>query len=238
MNVDAMVEAGLRRSAVAGAAHPYGEQRACSVVGRIHLLVVGCHPVVCAGLRQFLHGSERIGIVGEAEFVRDAVRLACRLRPEVVLLDGQPPDMFAAEAVKRIRGVSPRSKIVVFAAAVTPAAVVEADQLAVAGLLGKQATGPQILHVITLVAAGEAVRDDIMLDALRRAAEKLHGPQLTVREYQIVCRAALGESNAQIAEAIHLAPNTVKSYLQNALPKLGARNRVEAVAKLCELGLL
>ena len=73
---------------------------------------------------------------------------------------------------------------------------------------------------------------------LLSVADKLHGSPLTPREHEIIRRAARGESNVEIAGAIYLAPTTVKSYLQSALWKLGARNRVEAVFKLSELRIL
>ncbi|MGZ8481878.1 MAG: response regulator transcription factor [Candidatus Limnocylindria bacterium] len=102
----------------------------------------------------------------------------------------------------------------------------------------KDSSPEQFVEVIEKVAAGETVVGRIDDDALRRAAEKLHGPALTRREYEILRHAAMGESNAEIGRAIYLAPTTGKSYLQSALRKLDARNRVEAVAKLSDLGLL
>ena len=70
------------------------------------------------------------------------------------------------------------------------------------------------------------------------SAARLPGPRLTAREYEVLRRVALGETNPEIAEMLGLSRNTVKSYLQTAMQKLGARNRVDAIVRANEYGLL
>jgi two-component system nitrate/nitrite response regulator NarL len=205
---------------------------------QIDLLVVDGCPVVHQGVRLFMEHSDRIVIDDHAYTGQEAVDLARRSRPDLVLVDPFLPDMLLGEVVRRIRAVSPASKIVVFAAHVTPTVHDEAAGLGVHGFLGKDATPEHFVDVITRVANGEVLADPMNHEVLRRAAEKLRCTPLTPREHEILRRAARGESNAEIAKAIFLAPTTVKSYLQSALRKLGARNRVEAVFKLSELRLL
>ena len=207
-------------------------------VRAIDLLIVDGHPVVRQGLRLFLGGRDRMRIVADAQTGEEAVAAARRLRPDVVLLDPWLADLLPADAVGRVRAVAPAARIVFFAAQVTPTLRDATDRLGVHGVVGKDTTAERLLEVIERVAAGEVVTDPPRREALRRAAEKLRGTPLTPREHQILRRAAHGESNAEIAKAIHLAPTTVKSYLQSALRKLDARNRVEAVFKLGELRLL
>ena len=207
-------------------------------VGAVGLLVVDSHPIVRQGLRHFLGGEDRVRIVDDAATGEEGVRLARHLRPDVALVDPWLADLLAADVVARMRGASPGTRVVLFAAYVTPTLREAADRLGVAGVVGKDISAERLLDVIERVANGEVVTDLPRREALRTAAEKLRGTPLTPREHQILCRAAQGESNAEIAEAIYLAPTTVKSYLQSALRKLGARNRVEAVFKLSELRLL
>lgn len=204
----------------------------------VGLLVVDSHPVVRQGLRLFLGEGERVRIVADAGSGEEAVRLACRHLPGVVLLDPWLADLLPADIVGRLRGVSPATRIVFFAEHVTPTLREVAERLGVHGVIGKDTTAERLVDVVERVAAGEVVTDPPRGEALRRAAEKLNCAPLTPREHEILRRAAHGESNAEIASAIHLAPTTVKSYLQSALRKLGARNRVEAVFKLSELRLL
>lgn len=205
---------------------------------KISLLVVDEHPVVQFGVCLFAQGSDRFRQVSCAASGEEAVATARRERPDVALLDSCLPDLLLAEAVRRLRAVSPSTKVVVFATHLTPTVREEAARLDVRGLLGKDASSSHFLDVITRVCAGEVLMEPAQDDGLRRAAAKLRCAPLTPREHEIIRRAARGESNAEIAKAIYLAPTTVKSYLQSALSKLDARNRVEAVFKLSELGLL
>jgi two-component system nitrate/nitrite response regulator NarL len=204
----------------------------------LHVLIVDPHPVVQHGVRMVLEDTERVRVATAADTGQEAIEVARRERPDMVLLDPWLPDMLMAEAVTRIRAVSPGSKIVVFASHLTPTIREEAAHLEVNGVLGKDASPERLLDAIERVARGELIADPIENELLRRAGDKLHCAPLTPREHEILRRAARGESNAEIARAIYLAPTTVKSYLQCALRKLGARNRVEAVFKLSELRLL
>ena len=204
----------------------------------VSVLVVDDHPVVHQGVRQLLEPLAGVEIVEEASSGEAAIAAARRHAPDMVLLDARLPDMLPDEAVRRLGVVSPRTRIVIFTAHATPKMLEELRHLRIHGFVRKESTPEEFVTVIERVAAGETVPGGIPEDALRRAAEKLNGPTLTTREYEVLRRAAMGESNAEIGQAIYLAPTTVKSYLQSALQKLDARNRVEAVAKLSELGLL
>jgi DNA-binding NarL/FixJ family response regulator len=203
----------------------------------IDLLVVDGHPVVLEGLRGFL-ATASVRIVADAATGEEAVRLARALQPRVALLDPWLPDLLPADVVEGIRAASPATRIVFFACEVTPSLLELAEDLGVGGVLGKDTTAQRLLEVVIRVGQGEVVADPVRAEALRRAAEKLRCTPLTPREHETLCRAAHGASNADIADALHLAPTTVKSYLQSALRKLGARNRAEAVHILGELRLL
>jgi two-component system nitrate/nitrite response regulator NarL len=205
---------------------------------RITVMLVDEQPIVQLGVSLIAKESERPCRLVEATSGEAAIELARRERPDLVLLDPSLGDLLLAEAVRRIGAVSPASRIIVFPAHITPSIREEAARLGVHGLLGKDASPTQFLSTVEAVARGERMLEDEQRDALRRAAAKLNCAPLTPREHEIIRRAARGESNAEIARAIFLAPTTVKSYVQSALGKLEARNRVEAVFKLSELRLL
>jgi len=205
---------------------------------RITVMLVDEQPIVQLGVSLIAKESERPCRMIEASGGEAAIDLARRERPDLVLLDPSLADLLLAEAVRRIGAVSPASRIVIFPAHITPSIREEAARLGVHGLLGKDATPAHFLATIETVARGERMLEVEERDALRRAAAKLNCAPLTPREHEIIRRAARGESNAEIASAIFLAPTTVKSYVQSALGKLEARNRVEAVFKLSELRLL
>ncbi len=204
----------------------------------IGVLVVDAHPVIHLGLAMLVGPESRIRIIGSAHSGQDGVDAARRERPDVVLVDPSLPDMLLADAVQRLRAVSPGARIVLFPERVTPTLRDDAAVLDVDGCVGKDAGEERLVGALMRAASGEPVGGPRMDEALQAAASKLRRPPLTRREHEILRRVARGESNAEIAAVVFLAPTTVKSYLQSALRKLGARNRVEAVFKLGELGLL
>lgn len=225
-----MLEMDARATSVDVRSHP--------PLRRVTLLVVDAQPVVQLGVRLVAAESTRQCEIVEAASGEEAIEVARRLRPDVVLLDPFLDDMMLAEAVGRLRAVSPASRVVLFAAHVSPSLREEAVILGVHGLLGKDAAPDRFRETVERVILGETLLEPEESDVLRRAAAKLNCAPLTPREHEIIRRAARGESNAEIASAIFLAPTTVKSYVQSALGKLEARNRVEAVFKLSELRLL
>jgi DNA-binding NarL/FixJ family response regulator len=204
----------------------------------LRLLVVDEHPVVRYGVRQFADSSGIIGVVDEAASGAEAIDSARRSGQDLALMDAWLPDMLLAEAVSRLRGVSPSTRVLVFASHVSPLIRDQMTRLEVQGFLRKAASLKQFTEAVSRAALGETIADTDHREDLRRAAARLLYAPLTAREYEILQLAARGDSNAEIASAIYLAPTTVKSYLQSALQKLGARNRVEAVFKLSELRLL
>jgi two-component system nitrate/nitrite response regulator NarL len=205
---------------------------------RIRILVVDHHPVVQHGVRLFLEGHPRFTVSASAETGARAVAEARRERPDVALLEPWLPDMLLEELVEHLRASSPNTRLVVFASQVSPTLREQVARLGVHGLLDKGASAEDIAAMVARVSAGETVTPPLSDSVLRQAAAKLHCATLTAREHEILRLAARGASNSEIASEIYLAPTTVKSYLQSALAKLGARNRVEAVYKLGAVGLL
>jgi two-component system nitrate/nitrite response regulator NarL len=208
------------------------------VARRTSILVVDHHPVVQHGVRVFLDGEPRFTVVATAETGAGAITQARHARPDVALLEPWLPDMLLGELVERLRASSPNTRLIAFASQVTPTLRDEVGWLGIQGLLGKGAAAEDVAAMVARVAAGETVTPPPSDSFLRQAADKLHCAVLTAREHEILRLAARGASNSEIASEIYLAPTTVKSYLQSALAKLGARNRVEAVYKLGAVGLL
>jgi two-component system nitrate/nitrite response regulator NarL len=205
---------------------------------RITILLADEQPIVQLGVSLIAKDSPRPCRLIWAAGGEEAIETARRECPDIVLLDPSLGDVTLPDAVRRIAAVSPPSRVILFPAHVTPSISEEAARLDVHGLLGKDAAPSRFLFTLEAVARGERILEDEQGDSLRRAAAKLNCAPLTPREHEIIRRAARGESNAEIASAIFLAPTTVKSYVQSALGKLEARNRVEAVFKLAELRLL
>jgi two-component system nitrate/nitrite response regulator NarL len=207
----------------------------------VRVLVVDDHPVVHDGVAMLVERTRSVTVAGSARSGREAIELAERLAPDVVLLDLRLPDMLGSEAVRAIRKRAPGAVVLVFTAHPDHAAVDAAREAGAAGLVVKDVTRADLAEVIARAARKEPLpwgSGTDAADATAATAARLAQLGLTRREYDVLRRVALGETNAEIAEAIYLSRNTVKTYLQSALQKLGARNRVEAIARASEAGLL
>jgi DNA-binding NarL/FixJ family response regulator len=200
-------------------------------------MVVDDHPVVRDGVALLLRTEPALVVVGSAETGRAAIERAPELRPDLVLLDLRLPDMLAPEVVTGLRAVVPAARVVVFTAHGDHHGVQAALDAGAHGALLKDVAATDLVAALRRVLRGERVTDPRTVpggtsrDALARSG-------LTRREYEVLRLAAQGRTNPEIAESTGLARNTVKTYLQSALHKLGARNRVEAIGKAGEAGLL
>ncbi|WP_232661679.1 response regulator [Pseudonocardia sp. TRM90224] len=202
------------------------------------VMVVDDHPVVRDGVALLLRGEPALVVVGSAESGRSALERAPGLRPDLVLLDLRLPDMLAPEVMAGLRDIVPAAKVVVFTAHGDHHGVQAALDAGAHGALLKDAAKTDIVAALRKVLRGERVYDPRMLGGEAGSQAALARSGLTRREYEVLRLAAQGRTNPEIAESTGLARNTVKTYLQSALHKLGARNRVEAIGKASEAGLL
>ncbi|MBB3661636.1 DNA-binding NarL/FixJ family response regulator [Prauserella sediminis] len=202
------------------------------------VLVVDDHPVVRDGVTLLLRTDPALTIAGAAESGHAAIERVAELRPDLVLLDLRLPDMLAPEVVAGLRAAHPGVRVVVFTAHGDHQGVVAALEAGAHGGLLKDVAGTDLVAALRRVLRGERVIDPrIMPDAGQRS-DALARSGLTRREYEVLRLAAQGRTNPEIANVTGLTRNTVKTYLQSALHKLGARNRVEAIGKASEAGLL
>jgi two-component system, NarL family, nitrate/nitrite response regulator NarL len=202
------------------------------------VFVVDDHPVVRDGVTLLLRSDPCLSVVGSAESGRLAIERVASLAPDLILLDLRLPDMLAPEVVTELRRVHPDGKIVVFTAHGDHQGVLAALESGAHGCLLKDAAGAQLVTELRRVLRGERVVDPRILPDAGQRSDALARSGLTRREYEVLRLAAQGQTNPEIAESTGLARNTVKTYLQSALHKLGARNRVEAIGKASEAGLL
>ncbi|MGP3954058.1 response regulator [Streptomyces sp. 7N604] len=205
----------------------------------VHVLVVDDHPIVLDGVTMALGSTSWITVSGYARSGREAITAVRRLHPDVVLLDLRLPDMLAPEVIRALRSHSPGVKVVIFTAYPEHAALNAALGAGAHALIVKDTERSDLVDIIRRVNAGERVIcTDIEHDLNVLLRRKLKESGLTRREYEILRRVAMGETNPEIAEALDLTRNTVKTYLQRTLEKLGARNRIEALARANECGIL
>ncbi|HYU19863.1 MAG TPA: response regulator transcription factor [Chloroflexota bacterium] len=206
----------------------------------IRLLVVDDHPIVRQGLEAALQDEAEFEVVGSAGSAEEALALAGRLRPDVVLLDLELPGQSGVEAIPRLAAVSPDSRVLVFTAYETDERVFGAIQSGARGYLLKGATADEIARAVRAVHAGGshleprvAARLMAELRAPRRSSR-----QLSQREREVLRLVAEGLPNKQIARALSISERTVKFHLSSVFQKLGADNRAQAVALAAEHRLL
>jgi two-component system, NarL family, nitrate/nitrite response regulator NarL len=207
----------------------------------VSVLVVDDHPIVLDGVRLLVDSTSWITLAGYARTGREAITIAEQTQPDVVLLDLRLPDMLGPEVIHGIRRGAPEARVVLFTAYADHAAVEPALAAGARAVVLKDADRADLVGVVRRVAAGEtipATAGGSAGVANQQLARKLRQWALTRREYDILRRISMGETNPEIAEALGLSRNTVKTYVQSALNKLGARNRIEALNRLHEGGLL
>ncbi|MFF0822200.1 response regulator [Micromonospora haikouensis] len=218
----------------------------------IRVLVVDDQALVRAGVGLLLRTAEGFEVVGEAGDGLEAVRLAERLRPDVVLMDLRMPRVDGIEATRRIVDRQPGVRVL--------ALTTFADDANVYGVLGAGAIGylvkdgepEELIDAVRRAVRGEPLLAPPVLarivrraiaahDQERRPAVRSPGPALRLlshREREVLALVGAGLSNAEIATRLHLGITTVKTHVSAAMEKLDLRNRVQAAVVAHRLGLV
>jgi DNA-binding NarL/FixJ family response regulator len=208
----------------------------------IRVLIADDHPVVRVGLRHMLEAKEDLAVVGEAESASEAVELIRRLEPDVTMLDLEMEDVSNIEALRAVRAVAPRARIIVYTAFDEVELVMEAVALDVQGYLPKGASAPEIVRAIRSVRAGGTFLEPriaaILLKHMRSNGATRPERDLSARELQVLRELSDGKSNRCIADRLFISERTVKFHIRSITRKLKARNRTEAVLIASQRGLL
>lgn len=210
----------------------------------IRVVVVDDQELMRAGFRMVFGAHEDIDLVGEAGDGAEAVRLAARLRPDVLLMDVRMPVLDGVEATKRIVEAG-TSRVLVMTTFDLDEYVYAALQGGASGFLLKDTPPADLVSALHAVASGDAV---VSPSVTRRLLDRFlagGGPRrdeselraLTDREREVLVLIAKGLSNIEIAETLVLSEATVKTHVGRILSKLGLRDRVQAVVLAYETGL-
>ena len=205
----------------------------------IRVLVVDDHPIVRQGLIGALEDESDFEVVGSAGSAEEALVLAGRLRPDVLLLDLELPGMGGVEAIPRLAEASPSTRVLVFTAYDTEERVLGAIRSGAKGYLLKGAASAEIARAVRAVAAGGSALEPSIAAKLVAAVRAPGGTgRLTAREREVLRLIAEGLPSKQIARALVISERTVKFHTASLLRKLGADNRAQAVALAAQRGLL
>jgi DNA-binding NarL/FixJ family response regulator len=206
----------------------------------IRIVIVDDHAVVRAGLRALLAGEPDLAVVAESGNGAEAVRLAQRHRPDVILMDVRldaGPETDGIEATRQIVATAPGVRVVVLTSYDAQDVVLRAIEAGARGYVLKAGPPEELFRAVrTVVAGGMALAPE----ATERLAGRVAGPEpaLSERETEVVRLLAKGHNNRAIAAELFLSEATVKTHLVRIYRKLDTQNRVGTVAEAVRRGLI
>lgn len=208
----------------------------------IDVLVVDDHPVVREGLAAMLRVEPDINVVGEAGDGAEALAMATRLRPHVVLMDLRMPRLDGAGATARLAVEVPETKVLVLTTYDTDTDIMRAVEAGATGYLLKDTPRPQLVEAVRAAARGETILAPPvaakLVDRMRVSSSGTPAPVLTKRQLEVLSLVAEGHTNAEIGRRLHIGESTVKTHLLHVFEKLGVSDRTRAVMRAMELRLL
>jgi DNA-binding NarL/FixJ family response regulator len=200
--------------------------------------------VVREGLAMLLGLLPDVEVAGTAADGEEVLALAAELKPDVILMDLRMPRMDGVEATRRLRERDPAVKVVVLTTYADDRSVIDALRAGALGYLTKDAGAAEIQQALHRVAGGQAALDPVVQRHLVEAIAAETPPPaepmpdgLTAREAEVLTLIAAGLSNTEIAERLVVSEATVKSHVNHLLPKIGARDRAQAVGYAYRHGL-
>ena len=206
---------------------------------KIRTLITDDHKVVRRGLRGFLELDPGLEVVGEASNGEEAVEMALRLEPDVVLMDLLMPVMDGIEATREIRLRLPEVEVVALTSVLEDASVTGAIKAGAIGYLLKTTEADELCEAIRAAAAG---RVRLAPEAAARLMREVRAPEspetLTKREAEVLKLVARGKANKQVARELFIDEKTVKSHVHSILSKLNVKSRTQAALYAVRVGLV
>ncbi len=205
----------------------------------IQVLIADDHSVVRQGLRMFLELEADIELIGEASNGLEAVELARRFNPDVVLMDLLMPEMDGVAATEAIRKALPDTQVVALTSVLEDRAILDAIRVGAISYLLKDTESDKLCEAIRAAAAGEVRLSPEVAARLMREVSVPESPEtLTDREIDLLRTLGRGLSNAEIADELCITEGTVKTHVSNILAKLGLPSRTRAALYALKIGLI
>lgn len=213
----------------------------------IKILLADDQSLFREGLHILLSTQPDIEVVGEAINGEEALQLAAKFRPHIVLMDMRMPVLDGVEATRRLREAQPDCRVIVLTTFDDDELVFEGLRAGAVGYLLKAVSSPRLLEAIRAVARGESILEPSItakvVAEFARMANQSSRPQalvspLSEREIEVLRLVATGATNRKIAATLFIAEGTVRNHLTTILGKLDVSDRTQAAVKAKELGLV
>ena len=214
---------------------------------KIRILLADDQALFREGLRMLLSAQPDFEVVGEAANGQEALRLAAKLRPQIVLMDMRMPILDGVEATRRLREMQPDCRVIVLTTFDDDELVFEGLRAGAVGYLLKAVSSPRLLEAIHAVARGESILEPSVtakvVAEFARLANQAAQPQalatpLSDRETEVLRLVVTGATNREIAATLVIAEGTVRNHMTNILDKLEVSDRTQAAVKAKALGLV
>lgn len=222
----------------------YEMEAAVSRARPVRVILADDHPLIRSGLKVMLDSSPAVDVVAEASNGRELIDQVRIHDPEVVVVDIRMPDMDGLEAVRRIRKHHPGVRAMMLTVHDEEGYVYEAVRAGATGYLLKTVSAEELVHGILTVADGKALLHPAvtrkLIDEFAEMARSGGKPdkELSRREREVLQLLAYGKSNKEIAKALGIGAQTVKTHVSHIFAKLGAADRTGAVALALRKGLV
>lgn len=204
----------------------------------IRIVIADDHAVVRQGLKMFLMDDPEFEVVGEAQNGAEALKLAHELKPDVILMDLLMPVMDGITAIGQVRKECPDTEVIALTSVLEDASVVGAVKAGAIGYLLKDTQSDELLRAIKAAANGQV---QLSPQAAARLVREVRAPEspetLTERETDVLRLLAQGRANKEIALALFIGENTVKTHVSSILLKLGVQSRTQAALYARQIGL-
>jgi DNA-binding NarL/FixJ family response regulator len=213
------------------------------------ILIADDHQLICIALRKIFEECDDFEVIGDAADGEEAVKLAEKLKPDIVIMDISMPKMNGLEATRKIKAANPDILILVLTVHSDDEHIFGIIEAGADGYLTKSGLGEGIIHSVRDLITGKTVLSSSILKQLVERVLRhpvtpppvvdstLQG-KITTREHEILVLAARGMTNKDIALKLNVSPLTIKNYFVDIFIKLGAHSRTDAVITGLKLGII
>ncbi len=211
----------------------------------IKILICDDQEIVCEGLQRILGAEPDLSVVGIAHDGQEALELAARAHPDLVLMDLKMPVMNGIQATRRLRELYPQIQVLVLTTYADDEWLFDAIRSGASGYLLKDRPRKELIEAIKGTVAGDSYIDPAVARKVLANVAQTHSPigrqvkiSLSPREAEILELLALGLSNADIAQRLFLSEGTVRNYMSDLFTKLDVSDRTQAVVVALRYGLV